>query len=646
MRACILTLALAGASFAAGPYPLGGPLPQVAADERAPAVVLAVHVRVRVDRERTTIDTWRAVAVRTVSGLAAAQYRLLVPGGFELEHFEGATRLAGGGDATPLSEADLGELVLSERGETRHVVRTVAFEGVAPGAVVEHSLRVGRSDAMLADRFEVLDDRPVREVVYELDVPADFEVNLLRRGFDVVPVPDPPSGRAVHRFRAYDVRPHEDLPFGVSHLEAAPSVAWSVASASSGHVDLFPTWGTIAAGLWRSVHERLEPPASWVAQRPAGEVAARIDAAWALVQARLADGVTGGGERTVEEMATSGFATEDERALALLGLLRAWDVPAHLALVPPAGADELLANFPTPGLRHDVLVCATLGSGERRWLDPSCLGCPAGALAMGHDGRYALLVEPVGDGKAEVEARQVRTPPTPMAPELEADHTLTLGDRGLVATEGKWALRGRLAAQVRAWVARHATLATEERDAWLRRRFLDGIEPAEMEIRGLDAPRAPIEVVARDVVVARRGHLRVGPWVLLPVDQFFHEPWLAWFRPDRTAPVRFLRSASFRNRARIAQPEGHGLRGIPEPREVTSPYGLYRLEVSEADGAVALEESLALHAHRIEPEDYAAFHAFLHQVRAARRQHVAFEREQVAQRHGASRSRERERGTR
>jgi hypothetical protein len=68
---------------------------------------------------------------------------------------------------------------------------------------------------------------------------------------------------------------------------------------------------------------------------------------------------------------------------------------------------------------------------------------------------------------------------------------------------------------------------------------------------------------------------------------------------------------------------------MPDSRQQQSPFGRFRLEVSEAEQGreVVIRSSIDVSRHRIPPGEYAAFRAFLGALDAALRQSLLLEKE-------------------
>jgi hypothetical protein len=80
---------------------------------------------------------------------------------------------------------------------------------------------------------------------------------------------------------------------------------------------------------------------------------------------------------------------------------------------------------------------------------------------------------------------------------------------------------------------------------------------------------------------------------------------------------------------RFRLPEGWHVAGLPDSRQQQTPFGRFRLEVSEVDQGreVVIRSTIDISKHRVPPGEYAAFRSFLGALDAALRQSLLLERE-------------------
>jgi hypothetical protein len=70
-------------------------------------------------------------------------------------------------------------------------------------------------------------------------------------------------------------------------------------------------------------------------------------------------------------------------------------------------------------------------------------------------------------------------------------------------------------------------------------------------------------------------------------------------------------------RVEVRLPPGFVVRRLPEPRDVTAPFGRFTLRATQRDGLVVVEGHLKVDRHRIAQADYAAFRRFCAEVDGA-----------------------------
>jgi len=517
-------------------------------------------------------------------------------------------------------------------------VKTFAFPRAGKGAIVEYRYLRRHPGWIMSLEYRVSAPVPVREVRLTAHMPQ-VSIRYAAGGFGA------PSIRGQQfTWRLRNVEPPSREAFGLPERLRAPFVSISVDRIDfwygGVHIDVpvYKTWGNVAAPIWRAVEDVIRTPLFGLTAgaRDDGTKAHQV---WQRVQARIDDRAwfsrRDGRPRNALEIYTSGMGTSDERALVMLAALRGAGVPAMLLLLPGDEDEDVKKDFPTPEPLSDVLVCVPTGTSEPLVLDPACLGCAPGELAVPHQGRSGILItgagsatpgltgfeSPAGAG-VRVKTRRFTTALSPVSePTSEITAEVIIHERGLVARRGQWTARGALAAMIRHYFAQHPVTEAKRRDV-MRKKYLDGVEGGRILVTGLDTPGAPIRVHLEDVLLERGGFVRAGPWTLVPVHALQRDDWIADLSRKGRGPVHFDVAPGFSRKIRVLVPAGRETVSLPAPRRIESRLAIYDLKVESEEGAVVLNEELSLRQRTFRGGEEEQLAAFLAEVQEQRRRAI------------------------
>lgn len=417
------------------------------------------------------------------------------------------------------------------------------------------------------------------------------------------------------------------------------------------HEDIYPSWAAIAQNLWRHVEEAIAVPPSKLARTvPRGSDESAARAVWSDVQQKVHNrpSVTlRDRPRNANEIYRSGFGTSDERALVMLAVLKASDLPARLLMAPGEWSEDVSNDFFTPDRLNDMLVHLRLDDGSDLILDPACLGCAAGELTVEHQERGALVID-ARDRHARLAGFKYSTQGTPsvmtkvmqteLNPTGQPSHTeleLVIRPRGLGVRRGHWTAEGSLAASIRHYFTEHP-LTEAKRQEMMRKKYLDGVTGGTLTFYGLKTPGTPLRVNMERVLIGRSGFVQAGDWLLLQPRGIRSQTWMEKIEPGRRVPVHFRESPDFELEAQVKVPDGYLVVTLPDGLRVRSPVGDYALRVTQEGDVVALRERLRLKKRTIQVSsgpggEYQDLLSFLQDVRQARRQYIVMRRGQSAE---------------
>ena len=150
-----------------------------------------------------------------------------------------------------------------------------------------------------------------------------------------------------------------------------------------------------------------------------------------------------------------------------------------------------------------------------------------------------------------------------------------------------------------------------------------------VEMRNIEDSGKPIELHYTFTVrrLARRfgRHLRIEKG-FFPIDLL-----LNYIRiPSREYPLLINGVNSGYNTTLIELPEGFAVEQAPAGRTIESPFGIYRLDVKEDPGRLAITRDFSIPIQRVEREDYMDFYKFCSEVDQLEREDFVFREDETA----------------
>lgn len=303
-----------------------------------------------------------------------------------------------------LDPATIGESPVGEVDPTifddRRVLRA-PLPAVAAGAVVE-TLIVVRDRVALAESGTVSYYFPGNNVAVDryrlvIDAPAGVSLHLVNRLSPEVPVVREASdGRVRYRFEGGPLAAWEEPePLLPPEVGPYPFVAYATGV----------TWAEVAGEYSRAIDARIAgSDLGPLAAKAVGDTAdARIKASrlLALVHDRVRYTGVEFGEAAITPV-TPAQALErrygdcKDQATLLVALLRAVDLPAHVALLRVGARQDVEPGLPGLGAFDHAIV--HVGLDPPLWIDPTDRWSRAGRLPLADEGRLALVASPATTG--------------------------------------------------------------------------------------------------------------------------------------------------------------------------------------------------------------------------------------------------------
>jgi Domain of Unknown Function with PDB structure (DUF3857)/Transglutaminase-like superfamily len=496
---------------------------------------------------------------------------------------------------------------------------TLEVKPARPGTVIEVRYSLRFTDPRRFHFMQVFGrELPAKETRLRVSAPSGWSIDALARRLDA-PVEWAPTVEEDHG-RRVSTWERRDLP-------ALPTERWAP------HSDRRATTVRVRLGRWlegKSEHrafanarelsafladyQKPEPPGpaerelaaralEGVADDPTAK--ARRLYAWTrdhILYCAIHIGEGGWIPHPAGDVARLQYGDCKDKANLLRALLAAAGVNSRLAAIyshdgypVPFGLPSLWGNF-----NHAILMI-DLPAGPMI-VDPTSRAAPFGELPIG-DQEADLL--PVAPGGADL----VRTPGSP--PEensLDEEVSLTLGDGSDVEGQFRYSATGAWASHLRE-VLLHDSVArrNDTLAQWLDVRIsrvtgleLDGLEPSE----------TPTPLVARGRLSIAHAGSRL---VRLP-DLI--DPWASPL-PDekRTEPVVFKQRYHKRQRVTLHLPGEAST--LPQPAEIDSPLGHYRLTWTAEPHTIVVEREMTLRERVVPPERYRELRGFFDAIVAA-----------------------------
>ncbi|MBI2897130.1 MAG: DUF3857 domain-containing protein [Deltaproteobacteria bacterium] len=478
---------------------------------------------------------------------------------------------------------------------------SLSLPNLAPGDFVEYEYVVAREPpssfpgGFYGDRFFFRSfDTPFDRSELHVVAPRSMDLEVDPRGAaPPAEITDEGPLRAYH-FRAREMRPIVAEPRAASSREFLPSVL----------VSRRATWSSMVNGMLDGLADKIraDPEITRLARRIAGPEgalgpAARAQRVYAWVIREVEDGGDPFAQASEVVIRKNG-----NRARALHCLLQAAGIPASLALVRDAAADQTRTSVANGETFEHLIVRIDLPDGPR-WVSTFDDGAPFGYLPASIRGQPALGL-----------ARGAPLWRTGVAPEgtdrRDVEISLTL-DRD-AGGEARVVEKCRGAAAV-AWRRILRQIPTAE----LRQKFeqvylgrvVEGAELLDLAVDGATDPQAPL--VLRYRWRARSVARRVGQRMLLrALYATLLSPELAR-SPLRSLPMVVDDVVDLHVDARISLPAGFELEPTLPDVSVDGWFGRFHSRVfAAAPGEARLERSIYVSPARIAADRYPIFAGF------------------------------------
>jgi tetratricopeptide (TPR) repeat protein len=188
-----------------------------------------------------------------------------------------------------------------------------------------------------------------------------------------------------------------------------------------------------------------------------------------------------------------------------------------------------------------------------------------------------------------------------------------LGPEGRVSGTLSIELEGPMAATTRRLLSEVPKSRMPQIEQGIAAQAFPGARVTSFETGGLEDPEAPLrlELAFDGGSLARR----TPSGFAIPLT---HRP-LGLFEEFGSLPARrfamlFAAQTLRRDRLNVTLPEGLELASAPEPVEVQSRFGSYRVEAGVEDGTLWIERVVKIPPQRIEPEEYSEFRSLLRTI--------------------------------
>jgi len=560
-------------------------------------------------RMGSTLSCHRAILIRSADALALAE--MTVPWSPNLVHLSARTHGPQGG-IVHLSPEDVRVMsTLRAGGSGGSTTRQLLFAmpGVAPGSIVEYRTRRDFNTWIPTHTHVAPSSLPVHVARFQVIAPRGLSLRVDANGFGV-------SGSDLdQRWTATNLKPAMSEPLLPASNRRTPQVRVALGTVGPplGYSlrDVFGSWQEVVTPVAKAI---------WAAAQKGPALAGTsVSAIWSEVQRRVHDrGALTESKapyRTAAEILRSAHGNADDRAIAMLALLLRAKKRVGFVLLPPTGAPDIRERRPRPMWGADILLHLP---DDNMLLDPACIGCSPGELAPQHRGRGGVKLRLRG---ASFKARYFRTTGDVQrvrAWPREIRHEVALTPRGLIVRKGTWVVRGDAARGLRSFFADHP-LPPAEAQREVKKRFLDEAAEGTLSIEGLKgAPRSPLTVHLRDLLLASAATTRADPWVRIPLRGLRRISWIDAFESPRMTPVALNASMSMVHTVRLVLPKGHRAVILPNA-SFKSTYASYSVKTTAGAGYVDIVERLQVETQTVFGRWLRDFDTFVQDVQRTRR---------------------------
>jgi hypothetical protein len=500
--------------------------------------------------------------------------------------------------------------------DSRH--RSIAFTGITPGSIVEHSYELSVSNlALMPQEFRLQELLPVQLKSLTIRVPASFPLRLSVEGGSPEYERKEKGGVVTHRWRTQDV-PALKLDRGTPPVsDLLPKVRMTPKQIVWGdrRIDA-NTWNGIAHFYWDLARDRMEPTPE-VAQK-ARELAGSEDDVlektrrlYEFVQKKvnyvaIALDIGGWQPHSNGDVLRHLYGDCKDKATLLIAMLRSVDLKGFPVLIRTREAGQL--DRDTPYLSFNHAIVAVPSDEGYLFMDPTSEDTPFGDLPWGDQGVSVLVVKEDGDGELME---------TPLFPAERNRRHITV--RGQIGASGR--LEGECTLE--AWGQRQRYLsALVDARTTVREDVVAAIVSwlspgAQLESQEIIPPSTPTDALRVEAHISVPGFVSRVAGIEFVSPHVIRFPTLSALAAysGRSQPVFLAYPFSDTVETRLQLPPGRTIKKLPEDRAIEGA-GLkantsYELTREDRRNVLIIRRSISISRREIPVEEYEGFYAFV-----------------------------------
>jgi len=518
-------------------------------------------------------------------------------------------------------------------------LRSLLFQGVVPGSIVEHEYEESLSSLFfLPDWFDLQETIPSRSKTLTVRASASFPIRFDVRGAAPEYTREEKDGTVTHRWQVRDVPPLKGEPFMPPGGDVVPRIL--IAPKEIGwdqHTIDASSWSGIAAWDWSLVKDRIQPNAD--VTQTARELTAGVNDPEEKIR-RLYDfvrlkinyvaiylGIGGWQPHPSGDILRARYGDCKDKAALLIALLQSVGLRGLPALIMTRDTRLIDRDIPLVAFNHQI-VAIPQEDGGYFFLDPTWdQNIPYGELPWVDQGVPILVVR--DDGRGEL----LQTPLSP--PEKNRRHIVATAQlKPTGDLEGTY--------QIQAWGGRRGLMKdllaakSSERETALAD-LMGWLCPGAV-LQGQDVnvptdPKSPATATIRFMVP--RFIMRAGAKEII-------SPYLVRFKgltdaaayPKRRYTVLFQDLRSDTSETRLQLPPGRTLKKIPENRTLDGP-GIsatttFELTKEQDHEILVVKRTVTISRREIPVEDYPALRTFVAALSEQEAGAVTLESEAIA----------------
>lgn len=487
-----------------------------------------------------------------------------------------------------------------------YVNKVVTVPGLSPGDTVDFEYKISESGANIfadhfGDYFNFGGTNSTLRARYVLTLPANRDYNFRRLRGAPAPIVTKRDRNITYIFEMANLSSVDAEPFMPALAEILPTV----------QVSTFATWDEVGRwynGLIKDVF-RPSPEVEALAARlgegapdDVSKLARVYDFAVARIRyVGLEFGIGGYRPHSPKQCFETLYGDCKDKATFMNTIYRLMGFRAYPTLVRTADLGEMDYQLPMLGLFNHMISYVELPGGDTYFLDGTAEYHGYQELPAGDQGIDVLVIF---DDRARFE----RTPTLSAAANtLETRTTIKLEPSGDAAARRtiKYGASDSPAQRERLHVPDQRRTVIEE--------FWNGLYPgttvSNETFTGIDDFTQPVQV-EYDAAIP---HLYDPAAASVSLDAVIQRTGLIDFYGKKAARVWPLVVRT--NRREVHEltyllPPGYEIASAPLSKELSTPYGVFRIDVDTSPGRVTLREELVLNAQRIMPAAYGGFREF------------------------------------